>query len=132
MQAAEDPQNPESEAVEVHLPDKVGFTVEGQLHVEDLVSVPDWPKRYKALNFDDKKVKLLTKCREKMAEWLKMEKEGGGKDSKGKDIKWELQVDSKDQGVKVEYMTSIREKNTFKASGIVDFPAWVCFQVMTS
>ena len=42
------------------MPDKVGFTKEGQLFVEDIVSVPDWPKRYKALNFDDKKVKLLT------------------------------------------------------------------------
>jgi hypothetical protein len=75
-----------------------------------------------ALNFDSGKVKLLTLCRDKMAEWFKIYKEAD----------WELQVDSAKEKVAVHCYTSPRDKNTFKASGVVDYPTWLCFTVMTA
>jgi len=71
----------------------------------------------KALNFDSEKVRLLTLCREKMAEWFKIHDTAP----------WTLQVDSDKEKVAVHCYTSPREKNSFKASGVVDFPPWVCF-----
>ena len=45
---------------------------------------------------------------------------------------WNLQEDSKKERVTVHCYESPRGKNTFKASGVVDFPASVCFQVMSA
>jgi hypothetical protein len=44
--------------------------------------------------------------------------------------KWQHQTTSKD--VDISYITTARKLNCFKASGIVDFPNWVCVQVMTN
>lgn len=77
--------------------------------------MPDWPKRMKALNFDEKQVKLINTCREKLAEWYKI------KDN----APWKLQEDSAKEKVRVDCYTSPRDKNSFKASGVVDFPPWV-------
>jgi hypothetical protein len=57
-----------------------------------------------------------------LAEWYKI------KDN----APWKLQDDSAKEKVRVDCYTSPRDKNSFMASGVVDFPPWVVLQVMSN
>jgi hypothetical protein len=63
---------------------------------------------------------LIKLGQKKQTEWFKI------RDT----AKWIHQTT--DKGVDIHYITSVRDKNCFKASGVVDFPPWVCYQVMTN
>jgi hypothetical protein len=44
--------------------------------------------------------------------------------------KWIKQTSEK--GIDIKYITSTRQKNCFLATGVVDFPNWLCYEVMTN
>lgn len=43
---------------------------------------------------------------------------------------WQLQEDNKERGIMVENSLSAAGNNVFRASGTVDFPNWLCYQVL--
>jgi hypothetical protein len=85
-----------------------GFTV------DDIINVKDWEKRMSALNYSSEQRNLISTAQKKQAEWFKV------RDT----AKWTHQTS--DKGVDIHYLTSARKLNCFKASGVVDFPPWVC------
>jgi hypothetical protein len=56
---------------------------QGQLHIEDIITVPDWTKRMDALNYDAEKRRLINLCMEKKKIWF---------DIHDSDV-WKLQCD---------------------------------------